>query len=100
METDWEKVEAVLIVLGHNLQLFAQRCSHAFPKTWNAPFGGAVPNSYRPLPRCCDIGKTATQAAGSLVAQPEPPLEAMDPYGVTGTWRRVSICSVLSWHWR
>ncbi|RDA86120.1 hypothetical protein CP532_1147 [Ophiocordyceps camponoti-leonardi (nom. inval.)] len=73
---DWEKVEAILIVLGYNLSL--RRVMKLFADVWDSPFSGTWPRSYIPSP----------------VPGPGPsltPLEASDPYGVTGTWYRV-IC--------
>ncbi|KAF5694593.1 hypothetical protein FDENT_1027 [Fusarium denticulatum] len=64
---DWEKVEAILIVLGHNI---GARCQIArlFAEVWDSPFSGSFQNSFvAPPPR--DITS----------------LEARDPYGVTGT---------------
>lgn len=65
---DWEKVEAILIVLGNNLST-KRLISKIF---WDTPFSGSWPNSYVPSPKP-DI----------------TPLEAKDPYGITGTWYRV-----------
>jgi hypothetical protein len=74
---DWEKVEAIMVVLGHNLQIFSDRTNGIFETIWTHPFAGATPNSYRspPLP------------------SPQNPLDSAcleDPYNVTGTWMRVS----------
>ncbi|PFH59517.1 hypothetical protein XA68_12220 [Ophiocordyceps unilateralis] len=69
---DWEKVEAILIVLGYNLTL--RRVVKLFADVWDSPFSGNWPRSYVSSPGL------------SL-----RPLEASDPYGVTGTWYRV-IC--------
>ncbi|KAF4457008.1 hypothetical protein F53441_1023 [Fusarium austroafricanum] len=68
---DWEKVEAVLIVLGHNIG--AKRLiKRIFAEVWDSPFSGSFQNSFTaPPPR--DISS----------------LEARDPYGVTGTWYRI-----------
>ncbi|KAF5000965.1 hypothetical protein FGRMN_1335 [Fusarium graminum] len=64
---DWEKVEAILIVLGHNIG--AKRVvARIFGDIWDSPFSGSFQNSFMaPPPR--DISS----------------LEARDPYGVTGT---------------
>ncbi|KAH7249036.1 uncharacterized protein BKA55DRAFT_594856 [Fusarium redolens] len=64
---DWEKVEAILIVLGHNIG--ARRLiARIFAEVWDSPFSGSFQNSFMaPPPR--DITS----------------LEARDPYGVTGT---------------
>jgi hypothetical protein len=68
---DWEKVEAILIVLGHNIGS-RSRMARIFGEIWNSPFSGSFSNSFMaPPPR--DITS----------------LEARDPYSVTGTWYRV-----------
>ncbi|KAF5605058.1 hypothetical protein FPCIR_625 [Fusarium pseudocircinatum] len=64
---DWEKVEAILIVLGHNIGARSQ-IARIFAGVWDSPFSGSFQNSFMaPPPR--DITS----------------LEARDPYGVTGT---------------
>jgi len=68
---DWEKVEAILIVLGHNIGS-RRLVARIFGEVWDSPFSGSFANSFMaPPPR--DITS----------------LEARDPYGVTGTWYRV-----------
>ncbi|CVK99982.1 uncharacterized protein FMAN_02652 [Fusarium mangiferae] len=68
---DWEKVEAILIVLGHNIGA-RRHIAQIFANVWDSPFSGSFQNSFMaPPPR--DITS----------------LEARDPYGVTGTWYRV-----------
>lgn len=79
---DWEKVEAIFIVLGNNISM-KRLVSKIFADVWDSPFSGSWPQSYLPC------------------LQPDlSPLEAGDPYGVTGTWYRVrhlldtTICAV------
>ncbi|RFN51958.1 hypothetical protein FIE12Z_3786 [Fusarium flagelliforme] len=68
---DWEKVEAILIVLGHNIGS-RRLVARIFGEVWDSPFSGSFANSFMaPPPR--DITS----------------LEARDPYGVTGTWYRI-----------
>ncbi|KAH7179428.1 uncharacterized protein B0J16DRAFT_170764 [Fusarium flagelliforme] len=70
---DWEKVEAILIVLGHNIGS-RRLVARIFGEVWDSPFSGSFANSFMaPPPR--DITS----------------LEARDPYGVTGTWYRI-VC--------
>ncbi|KAG7416262.1 hypothetical protein Forpe1208_v006372 [Fusarium oxysporum f. sp. rapae] len=70
---DWEKVEAILIVLGHNIGARRQ-IARIFAEVWDSPFSGSFQNSFMaPPPR--DITS----------------LEARDPYGVTGTWFQI-VC--------
>lgn len=68
---DWEKVEAVLIVLGSNLRT-TQSQSFSLHNIWDAPFAGSWSGSWVPSP------------ARSLTR-----LDAEDPYGISGTWLRV-----------
>ncbi|MCJ1389149.1 hypothetical protein MMC18_002004 [Xylographa bjoerkii] len=76
---DWEKVEAIMVVLAHNLRLVTERTNNHFMPLWTTPFAGASPNSYMPLvpPR--------------LMKELTPPLELQDPYNITGTYMRV-VC--------
>lgn len=68
---DWEKVEAILITLSHNL-VTKRLMSAEFEEIWGNPWAGSWAGSY--------IGQ----------AKPErTPLELQDPYGITGTWYRV-----------
>jgi hypothetical protein len=69
---DWEKVEAILIVLGNNIRHKLLN-SRPFRDTWESPFSGSWPNSYVPTP-----GRQLSS------------LDLEDPYGVSGTWLRVS----------
>ena len=80
-DVDWEKMEAVMLILHRNMKLFAEGHEVSEPSAIPAsdePFGGAHPYSY--VPRKADIPK-----------QPKLPLEAQDPYNITGTWMRV-VC--------
>ncbi len=77
---DWEKMEAIMIIMDHNMKL-TSRDHHEFQgmiDVQNTPFAGAVPNSFISPP-------------STVPMQPALPLEVQDPYGVTGTWTRV-IC--------
>lgn len=71
---DWEKVEAIMIVLWHNMKTKGLDRLPVFNQFWGKPFAGCWPNSYVPEPTNRDITD----------------LELEDPYDVTGTWLRVS----------
>ena len=77
---DWEKMEAVMIVLGWNLRVFMEQSSGGGvfgPRSiWREPWVGASPGSY-------DAGK-----CGLPQALPEG---VVDYYGIQGTWMRV-VC--------
>lgn len=68
---DWEKVEAILIVLGYNIGR-KRIVARIFGEIWDSPFAGSWSNSYMASP-----------------PRDMSSLEARDPYGVTGTWYRV-----------
>jgi len=84
-----------MIVLGYNLQLFGEKCASHPSMAWDKPFEGVTPNSYVPIPTekrdLSQMEPSYLKAGSSIISQPDPPLEAMDPYNVTGTWRRV-VC--------
>ncbi|KAK6344576.1 hypothetical protein TWF718_006536 [Orbilia javanica] len=80
---DWEKVEAIMIVLGFNMKVLVEESDVPFGSLWAVKFRGAVPYSAPHLKPNLDSGL-------------DLPLEARDPYGVTGTWLRV-VC-FLDYH--
>jgi hypothetical protein len=76
---DWEKIEAVMIVLTSNLGAYHTKGGGWIRTQWNnkAWDGRARPNTYR------HISIRETEA---------PPMKSTDwdPYNITGTWLRVS----------
>lgn len=83
---DWEKMEAVMIVLKHNMEEYSTyRKGKPYGPPCRWPFAGAMPGSYvhRDL---------------ELPHKPPTPLAdphglsktGIDPYNVSGTWQRVS----------
>ena len=87
---DWEKVEAIMIVLGFNLRKFTERSDGRFPMIWDEPFVGATPNSYIAPPAA--TGPTEKLEPDLVrIRELAVNLNALDPYGVTGTWMRV-VC--------
>ncbi|TAQ89831.1 hypothetical protein B7494_g1845 [Chlorociboria aeruginascens] len=75
---DWEKLEAIMIVLGWNLKGYSEKPNGTvFSRMWINSFGGAVANSFSPLSMRRD--------------DPLPPRNRKDPYNVSGTWLRV-VC--------
>ncbi|KIW88194.1 uncharacterized protein Z519_11305 [Cladophialophora bantiana CBS 173.52] len=107
---DWEKVQAIMIVLGYNHRMYTERrglsdtdvlgglrgspppstgegsrssASSArsnILKPWETPFSGIAPDSY-----------VSSPLTGKIKPAPNPSLDALDPYGVTGTWMRI-VC--------
>lgn len=72
-EVDWEKVEAVFVVLGHNIGT-KRSVLNVFSDIWDNPFSGSWPGSF---------------VSNDLAGKSE--LDLQDPYGLTGTWYRV-VC--------
>lgn len=88
---DWEKVEAIMIVLGFNLRRFTDRSDGRFPLVWKHPFVGATPGSYKTPPRIAPSEKKEFDEDAGVIRELALNLDALDPYGVTGSWMRV-VC--------
>ena len=103
---DWEKIEAIMIDLGYNMQRFVDGLEHGGDgdvDMYDKPFEGVTPDSYTPIKEFVCPGVAAMIACGQyqpkhrqascphLMGQPDIPLDARDPYGISGTWRRVRI---------
>ena len=78
---DWEKMEAIMLSLHHTMGIFAD--NHEIPnplsiRKWDVPFESTAPYSF--IPR-----------ETNLPLEPRLPLQAQDPYNITGTWMRV-VC--------
>lgn len=82
-DVDWEKIEAIMLILDYNLKTYARAFEvpndSAIPD-WTKPFNGTNPYSY-------------ASKKSSIPMQPTTPLEAQDPYNITGTWIRI-VCFV------
>lgn len=92
---DWEKVEAIMIVLGFNLNKFSERSDGRWGKIWDQPFVGATPNSYLSRAPTEPAEPEESESAGDPAMQHirtlALSLDAQDPYGISGTWMRV-VC--------
>ncbi|KAK0259756.1 hypothetical protein LTS09_005598 [Friedmanniomyces endolithicus] len=89
---DWEKVEAVMVVLGFNLNKFTERSDGRWPCIWDKPFIGASPNSYASQPVIAGPSRDPDDEDKMFkIRELALALDAQDPYGVTGTWMRV-VC--------
>ncbi len=77
---DWEKLEAIMIVLDYNMRRSTDtdRQYEGMLELQEKPWLGATPHSFVSPPQ-------------SVPMEPALPLEAQDPYNVTGTWMRV-VC--------
>lgn len=77
---DWEKLEAIMIVLDYNMKRStdAHRQYEGMLELQEQPWVGATPHSF-------------ISPSQSIPMEPALPLEAQDPYNVTGTWTRV-VC--------
>lgn len=79
-DVDWEKAEAIMVVLGYNLRTFNERpCTNA-PPVWEAQWRGCTANSF------VDQATRLTTELG----QPGG-LNDQDPYGISGMWMRASM---------
>lgn len=91
---DWEKVEAIMIVLGYNLKEFTKRSDGRFPMIWDEAFVGATPKSFVSPTKLSAAMATRDGAVDPDLLQIRElalDLNAQDPYGVSGTWMRV-VC--------
>ncbi|KAL8927219.1 MAG: hypothetical protein Q9208_002395 [Pyrenodesmia sp. 3 TL-2023] len=86
LRVDWEKMEAIQYILSDGCQTFmGDVCmpgdgdsDRIITDAWEDPFEGVVPGSFvTPIPR-------------KVIS----PLDARDPYNVTGTWIRVLCCPI------
>ena len=77
---DWEKLESIMIVLDYNIRRSAEvdRQYDGMLELQESPWVGATPHSFVSPPQ-------------SMPIEPALPLEAQDPYNITGTWTRV-VC--------
>ena len=76
---DWEKMEAIMILIGHNWKTFGERREALTRALFTKPFVGAVPNSY------------VSVTLASPLDQVSPSLKLDDPYDISGTWLRI-VC--------
>jgi hypothetical protein len=79
VRVDWEKLEAILIVLGTNIRSKGLERFPIFWHFWGKPFAGTWGKSYIPWSRDRELGKE----------KPVDELDRKDPYGVSGSWLRV-----------
>lgn len=77
---DWEKLEAIMVILDYNMRRSteAHRQYEGILELQEFPWVGATPHSF-------------ISPSQSVPMEPALPLEARDPYNVTGTWTRV-VC--------
>ncbi|KAM0325480.1 hypothetical protein ACHAQA_007467 [Verticillium albo-atrum] len=78
---DWERVEAVMVVLGANMR--QARAGGSVWGGWDVPFAGSWPGSW-----FGDYGWRSGQPSEGLSS-----VALEDPYGVSGTWLRV-VCFI------
>lgn len=77
LRVDWEKVEAILLVLRSNIKNKSLDSFSIFAHFWDKPFAGPWEGSYVPWPPAAE--------------RKQSELERRDPYDVSGTWLRV-VC--------
>jgi hypothetical protein len=99
-KVDWEMIEAIMIIISHNMRSYGMtRMSEFCKRLWTRPFADAVPNTYAPMIAVGDHD-WSTNNEDCPVEPSNPSLSrhvpldrtllAEDPYNVTGTWMRVS----------
>ena len=75
---DWEKMEAIMVVIGHNLRTLSERTRNSiYESIWSKPFTA----------RCLVV---MFRFRCRRIEEGTPLLDAMDPFNVTGTYMRVS----------
>lgn len=79
VRVDWEKVEAIMLVLGTNIRNKGLERFEIFSHFWGRPFAGTWSGSYIPWTKDREHGKEIEVTD----------LDQKDPYGVTGSWLRV-----------
>ncbi|EAQ88248.1 hypothetical protein CHGG_04867 [Chaetomium globosum CBS 148.51] len=79
VRVDWEKVEAILVVLGGNIRCKGLERFPIFWHFWGKPFAGSWNGSYIPWSRDREKGEELEVKE----------LDRLDPYGVAGSWLRV-----------
>lgn len=84
LKVDWEKIEAIMVDLSRNMKHFSEH--HGVEIVWDGPFVGVTG---RQVPTTPWTGEPTPKMP--VIRQPEPSIDAKDPYGITGTWRRV-VC--------
>ncbi len=79
-DVDWEKLEAIMVVLGYNVQRFdlEHEMHEEFLPAWGIPFNGATPYSFVSRPH-------------TIPEEFRIPLRDRDPYNISGTWMRI-VC--------
>ncbi|KAL2016273.1 hypothetical protein VTK56DRAFT_4017 [Thermocarpiscus australiensis] len=78
VRVDWEKMEAIMIVLGTNIRSKGLEAYPIFGDLWGRPFAGVWSGSYIP-------------SKGGEDGKEKGDLERRDPYGVSGSWMRI-VC--------
>ncbi|KAK4196835.1 hypothetical protein QBC40DRAFT_182549 [Triangularia verruculosa] len=100
LRVDWEKAEAIMIVLGTNLRAKGLAFFDAVEHVWGKRFGGCWEGSYIPwvpenvLAKLEDKKLEQEEEEDEEEREKRLELEDLarrDPYGVSGTWLRV-VC--------
>lgn len=81
---DWEKMEAVMLVLARNLQTFESAAGRALRPLWVSPWFGCQRDSFRSV-------KLGGKGEGRCDEMDEVKrgLREADPYNISGSWMRV-----------
>jgi hypothetical protein len=82
---DWEMIESIMIVIGHNSCFCAHAVSNRLRPPWFSPLDGVIP---------VESPGNMVSNYTALVQQPDIPLKMKDPYQVEGIWARVGSIRV------
>jgi hypothetical protein len=83
IRVDWEMIESIMIVIGHNSCFSAHKFYNRLRPPWFTPLDGVIPAGNG------RAGDTIPDYM-ALIQQPDVPHNLKDPYGVEGVWSRVS----------
>ncbi|KAL8676030.1 MAG: hypothetical protein Q9186_007407 [Xanthomendoza sp. 1 TL-2023] len=82
-DVDWEKLEAIMVILSYNIHLFTNRYVSLGSKLippWDTPFTGVTP-----------YGLELRSSKWSVERPPPLSIDLQDPYSITGIWMR-AVC--------
>ena len=84
MRVDWEMIESIMIVIGHNSFFGAHTMPSRLRPPWFHPLDGVVPDLEVET-------ENSPPNYMTLLRQPDLPLDMKDPYRVQGIWSRVCL---------
>ncbi|MCJ1324699.1 hypothetical protein MMC10_001361 [Thelotrema lepadinum] len=76
---DWEMMEAILIVLSHNLRICRIYHNPLIEPLWSRPFGGMIPNSHIFVPPTENMPLAPSPSEPTTLPGPGPPMAPIPP---------------------